>query len=137
MTKFHMGLLLLLSITGARALGDPPTSCWVSLHDISPRLSADSDCVLQNAKTEFLALCEDDGIAPVGSFRAYIALRAQYLDAKREAAEWLKANPGASKFPPAVAAKIKNAETAWVVAGKRNDIDDKIEKLRRQSKGCN
>lgn len=137
MTKFRIGLILLLSFTGTRAFGDSPTSCWASLHDISPRLSTDSDCVLQNAKPEFLALCEDDGIAPVGSFRAYIALRAQYLDAKREATEWLKANPGASKFPPAIAAKIKNAETAWIVAGKRNDIDDKIEKLRKQSNACN
>jgi len=63
-------------------------------------------------------------------------LREKYLAAKKEAADWIAANPGASQYPAAVTAKLRNAENAWIIAGKRYEIEDQIEKLRRASASC-
>ena len=116
--------------------GELEQSCWEAVKEVSPRISSDLTCVTGKAGEAFSKLCASDGIQATKEFRAYLVLRDRYLAVKSEAAEWLAANPGATQYPPGIAAKIKNAENAWMIAGKRYQVEDQIEKVRRASATC-
>jgi hypothetical protein len=94
------------------------------------------NCVAEKAELPFQKLCANDGVLSTKDFRTYLVLRSKYLAAKAESDAWLVQNPGSSQLPLQIYTKIKNAENAWMVAGKRGRYDDYIEKVRRNSVAC-
>ena len=111
-------------------------TCWETLQTLGFNLSSNFGCVMERAKEHMASLCTEDGIGVSQAFRSYIILRGDYLATKAEADAWLAANPGASRYSQRIAANLKNAETAWMVAGNRSKIENQIEELRRQSVRC-
>lgn len=74
---------------------------------------------MEKAADSFSRLCAADGVQATKEFRVYLVLRDRHLAAKNEASEWMAANPGATQYLPAIAAKLKNSDNAWVVAGRK------------------
>lgn len=73
-----------------------------------------------------------DGIRkPTSNYQAYLKLQEKYLNALGKAQEWLNVHPGAAKYPPGEAARIKNAMDAWQIAGNKNKVEDALETTRR------
>lgn len=130
--------ILLFSFAGSSTIfaDEQPKTCWETLHTIATNLSADFSCVVETAKMPIERLCSPDGLEVTSAFKPYLVLRSRYLSVRAEGDAWIAANPEASQLPISMAAKIKNAETAWMVAGKRFQIDNEIEKIKRQSATC-
>jgi hypothetical protein len=131
-----LSLFISFALAPFASAEEQPKTCWDTLHTISANLSEDFACVMSSAKMSFEKMCSPDGLDVTREFKAYIILRDRYLSAKAEADAWVAANPGDSQVTASIAAKVKNAETAWMVAGKRFEIEDEIEKINRQSAAC-
>ena len=84
----------------------------------------------------FAGICAEDGIDATKRFRAYLVLKDKVQEAKAEADQYLKDNPGSSRVPARLAVKIKNAQTAWKSGGQKNQIEIEVEKIRRKSRSC-
>lgn len=134
--KAIFALFLLVSSHSFAQDQELEPSCWENLRAISPGISSDLECVIEKASESFSKLCAADGVLATKEFRAYMTLRARYLAAKSEADVWLAENPGSSQLPLQIYSKIENAETAWMVAGKRSEYNNYIEKTRKKSASC-
>ena len=129
-------LLALVVALPIFAVAEQGPTCWETLRKTEPGISQNFACVVEKAGDLFASICSQDGIGVTNDFKAYLFLQGQYQAAKAQADAWLAANPGASQYPPKIAANLKNAENRWMVAGKRYQIEDQIEKIRRQSVSC-
>ena len=72
-------------------------------------------------------LYEPDGTTPTKAYQTYLDLQRKYLVAFDTGQAWLLRNPGASQLPLTLSTDIMNAENAWIVAGRRADVESAIE----------
>ena len=72
-------------------------------------------------------LYEPDGTTPTKAYQTYLDLQRKYLVAFDTGQAWLLQNPGASQLPLTLSTDIMNAENAWIVAGRRADVESAIE----------
>lgn len=129
-------VLVLLLACSAVAYAQEVKTCWETLHTLSPGMANDYACVLDKAKDELDSLCTEGGIKLSKTLDNYLKFKAQYEAVQAQGRAWIEENPGASQIPRMIAADIQHAEIAWRIPGKRYEVDDLVEKIRRRSMGC-
>lgn len=97
----------------------------LSTYDYEPLPLPDSK--KEQLRQAYALLYEADGTSPTNAHRTYLKLEQEYLAAFDQGQAWLLRNPGAALLPLSISTPIKNANNAWIVAGRKADVEAALE----------
>jgi hypothetical protein len=135
MKTWRRAFLLSFSLLPAVAGAETPPTCFETLRELTPELSADLTCVSRAAPHAYLRLCDRNGFNPSPLLQTYLDLREKHLTVKAEAQAWLQANPGSTDIPASLVGRLIYTENAWNENGRR-EVDEDLATLLRGSAQC-